>query len=38
MQRQTLHNLSGLSAGEATKRLLDSLELEGEVPESNVPE
>jgi len=28
MQRQTLHNLSGLSAGEATKRLLDSLETE----------
>ena len=27
-QRQTLHNLSGLSAGEATKRLLDSLENE----------
>jgi ribonuclease Y len=28
MQRQTLHNLSGLTAGEATKRLLDSLETE----------
>ena len=28
MQRQTLHNLSGLTAGEATKRLLDSLEQE----------
>jgi ribonucrease Y len=28
MQRQTLHSLSGLSAGEATKRLLDSLEQE----------
>ncbi|MDX1945303.1 MAG: ribonuclease Y [Pirellulaceae bacterium] len=28
MQRQTLHNLSGLSPGEATKRLLDSLEQE----------
>jgi ribonuclease Y len=28
MQRQTLHNLSGLSAGEASKRLLDSLEQE----------
>jgi ribonuclease Y len=27
-QRQTLHNLSGLSPGEATKRLLDSLESE----------
>ncbi len=27
-QRQTLHNLSGLSAGEATKRLLDTLENE----------
>jgi ribonuclease Y len=27
-QRQTLHNLSGLSPGEASKRLLDSLELE----------
>jgi ribonuclease Y len=28
MQRQTLHSISGLSAGEATKRLLDSLEQE----------
>ncbi|HZL88425.1 MAG TPA: ribonuclease Y [Pirellulaceae bacterium] len=28
MQRQTLHSLSGLSPGEATKRLLDSLEQE----------
>ncbi|HEY2414525.1 MAG TPA: Rnase Y domain-containing protein, partial [Pirellulaceae bacterium] len=28
MQRQTLHSLSGLSAGEASKRLLDSLEQE----------
>jgi ribonuclease Y len=28
MQRQTLHTISGLSAGEATKRLLDSLEQE----------
>jgi ribonucrease Y len=28
MQRQTLHNLSGLSPGEASKRLLDSLEQE----------
>lgn len=28
MQRQTLHNLSGLTAGEATKRLLDTLETE----------
>jgi ribonuclease Y len=28
MQRQTLQNLSGLSPGEATKRLLDSLEQE----------
>lgn len=27
-QRQTLHNLSGLSPGEASKRLLDSLEQE----------
>ena len=27
-QRQTLHNLSGLSAGEATKRLLDALDTE----------
>jgi ribonuclease Y len=28
MQRQTLHSLSGLSPGEASKRLLDSLEQE----------
>jgi ribonuclease Y len=28
MQRQTLHSLSGLSPGEATKRLLDTLEQE----------
>jgi len=28
MQRQTLHTISGLSPGEATKRLLDSLEQE----------
>ncbi len=28
VQRQTLHSLSGLSPGEATKRLLDSLEQE----------
>jgi len=28
MQRQTLHTISGLSPGEASKRLLDSLEQE----------